>query len=168
MHNTMYYYLKERQMLRVCKELCPATGRTQRVLYLTGIRNSESARRVKREEMRREGAIVWVNPMLHWTSEDMNTYRRIHQVPRNEVSDLLHMSGECLCGAFAKPDELEMIEDWFPGVVAEIRELEDEAKEKGVDRCTWGWGHKKELPSKTGPMCAACDLRYDQPSLFDE
>jgi 3'-phosphoadenosine 5'-phosphosulfate sulfotransferase (PAPS reductase)/FAD synthetase len=164
-HRYMYFFLKERQMRKVRNELCPAGARTQRVIYLSGIRRSESKRRAKREEIRREESVLWVNPMLHWTAEDLNTYRKIHEVPRNEVADLIHMSGECLCGAFAKPGELDEIGYWFPEVAQEIRDLEAEAAAKGVGRCAWGWGYKKEAPSKTGPMCSACDLRYEKDQL---
>jgi hypothetical protein len=47
------------------------------------------------------------------------------------------MSGECLCGAFAKPGELEMIRFFFPDTAAEIDELERKAK-AAKKHCVWG------------------------------
>lgn len=168
-HNYMYFFLKDRQMRQIRDELCPEGARTQRVIYLSGIRRSESSRRSKHQKINRQKSVLWVSPLIGWTTEDMNTYRRTYDVPRNEVSDLIHMSGECLCGAFAKPGELDEIGYWFPGVAAQIRDLEDQARNAGVARCTWGWGHQKQPPSETGPMCSSCDLRYekDQQTLFD-
>lgn len=31
-----------------------------------------------------------------------------------------HMSGECLCGAFAKPGELDEIRFWYPAMADEL------------------------------------------------
>ena len=89
-------------------------------------------------------------------------------MPRNEVSALLHMSGECLCGAFAHEGELDEIGDWSPDVAVGIRALEEEALAAGIppERCRWGWGAGRERPSRTGPMCSSCDARSQQMDLF--
>lgn len=65
----------------------------------------------------------------------------------NEVTDFLHMSGECLCGAYAHPGELQEIEMWYPAVAAEIRALEKEAAERGIPQCTWGRGDGRHCQS---------------------
>src|SRR5690606_32380503 len=104
-------------------------------LFIAGRRRAESARRKSRElpEFEREGSIVWVSPLVHWTNDDMAEYRRrFPDCPRNEVSDMIHMSGECLCGAFAGPNELEEIGFFFPDVKAEIHALEAEVKAAGI------------------------------------
>ena len=56
-------------------------------------------------------------------------------VPRNPVVDLIHKSGECLCGAFAKPNELREIEYWYPEVGKRIRDLEAKVRAAGFP---WG------------------------------
>lgn len=114
--------------------------------------------------MNREGSVVWVSPLVNWTKTDMNTYREMMgDVPRNEVSDLIHMSGECLCGAFAKKNEIEEIGMWFPEVVEEIRALEAEVLASGnvpEKRCVWGWGAGTPVPDgPSGPLCTSCDAR---------
>jgi len=73
------------------------------------------------------------------------------------------MSGECLCGAFAKPNELEEIAFWFPDVAQEIHDLEHEVAATGKfkpERCRWGWGHQKGAPEgqKAGGFCSSCTL----------
>jgi hypothetical protein len=66
--------------------------------------------------------------MLNWTKMDLNAYRRrFADVPRNEVSALLHMSGECLCGCFGHPDELEEIRMWFPEAAEYLDDLMQQA-----------------------------------------
>ena len=176
MHWLMYQRLKERSLEKVRNEIVTAPRR-ECVIFLAGRRRLESPRRKQRSKdqairpVERKGSIVWVSPLHNWSALDMNAYRRKHpDVPRNEVADLLHMSGECLCGAFAEAGELDEIGDWFPEVAAEIRTLESEALAAGIPelKCRWGWGAGKERPSRTGPLCSSCDLRFAQLELFDE
>ena len=99
-----------------------------------------------------------------WTKLDMNTYRLMFKdVPVNEVSDLIHMSGECLCGAFAKPDELEEIRQWFPDTAAEIDSLQAEVEAAGWKAPYSRWGHGNGRPSKVGALCSSCEI----PGQFD-
>lgn len=137
-HMLMYTRLKERG-LRAVRRRFVRQPRRERIIFLTGMRLFESSRRMRNAEPhRREGSVVWVNPIGHWTNAHMAEYRKRHaDVPRNEVSDILHMSGECLCGAFAKPGELEWIAQFFPDTAQRIRDLEAKAKEAGV-HCVWG------------------------------
>lgn len=171
-HFKMFQRLKERAIMLARADLV-TRPRTERLVFLAGRRKDESARRSNIPLWEREGSVVWVSPLAMWTKLDLNTYRLMHAVPRNEVSDLIHMSGECLCGAFAKKGELEEIAHWYPETVAEIRALEAEVyaaragdEEDGglsPERCTWGWGayraDRKKLASKhTGALCSSCTL----------
>ena len=177
MHYFVYQRLKERALESVRRELVEYPYQ-QRVIFLAGRRADESGRRKglgSKDPIERRGSTVWVSPLVNWTKVDLNAYRRVYaDVPRNEVSDLLHMSGECLCGAFAHSGELEEIEMWFPEVAAEIRQLEKEvaevAAEQGIapERCKWGWGAGKEKPSKVGDLCSSCDARFEQLPLTAE
>lgn len=165
-HWLMYTRLKERALERVRNQLV-ANPRRERVIFLAGRRAEESARRRKRlgeergmDPVERKGSIVWVSPLTHWSKLDLNAYRKeFPDCPRNEVADLLHMSGECLCGAFAKAGELEEIAWWFPEAAAEIRKLEATAEELGLEHCKWGWGAGKERASRSGPLCSSCEYR---------
>jgi 3'-phosphoadenosine 5'-phosphosulfate sulfotransferase (PAPS reductase)/FAD synthetase len=171
MHYMMYQRLKERSLEKVRRDLVEFPMH-QRVIFLAGRRADESDRRKGlrvKDPIERRGSTIWVSPLLNWTKLDLNAYRRVYpDVPSNEVSDLLHMSGECLCGAFAHTDELDEIETWFPETAREIRELEHEVEAASVappQRCRWGWGAGKERPSKVGLMCSSCDARYEQLAL---
>ena len=173
-HWMMYQRLKERALEQVRNQLV-TDPRRQRVIFLAGRRHSESTRRTGRfragqlATVERKGSIVWVSPILTWSKLDLNAYRRTYpSVPRNEVAALLHMSGECLCGAFSRTGELDEIGDWFPDVAAGIRRLELAALDAGIppQRCRWGWGAGQEPRSRTGPLCSTCDARYQQIPLF--
>jgi hypothetical protein len=113
--------------------------------------------------------VVWVSPLVDWTTLDLTTYRLMQgDVPVNEVSDLIHMSGECCCGSFAKLGEREELAFWFPEVLDRIESLEAAIADR-VDipahRRRWGWGantrepHPVE-PARSGPLCSSCDSRF--------
>lgn len=141
-HRIMYNKLKERGLRQIRRELV-TDPRRQRVVFVSGLRRTESARRKDRPPVGREGSVVFCNPITHWTKLDLNEYRRrFPDVPRNEVADCLHMSGECLCGAFAHKGFLDEIAFFYPAVAAEIRALEDEAAARGIERCRWGSGRR--------------------------
>lgn len=184
-HGRMFQRLKERALRKVRRDLV-THGRRERVLFIAGRRRDESARRASRSipEFEVEGSVVWVSPLVHWTNADMAAYRRRHiDVPHNEVSDMIHMSGECLCGAFAGPGELDEIGFFFPETRADIEALEAEAREAGIPepRCRWGWGaHRDAIKvaeaeakgrgvsltvvldewfAPGGRLCSSCDAR---------
>lgn len=174
MHFKMFTRLKERALMQIRSELV-ANPRKERVVFLAGRRRTESQRRANVPTVERRGSTVWVSPLVNWTKLDLNTYRLMAgDVPRNEASDLIHMSGECLCGAFAAPGEREEIDQWFPVALDEIRELEALIADRDdipEHRKTWGWGAdpaKKALdgaPSKSGLLCSSCDDRFQ--AAFD-
>ena len=173
MHYKMYQRLKERGLIEVRREFV-SNGRDQRVFFLAGRRRSESERRRFIAAHERRGSIVWASPLLPWTKWDLNTYRQMHEdtdrpVPTNPVSAKLHMSGECLCGAFAKPHELDEIDYWYPETAQVIRDLEAEVKAAGHPEplCQWGWGSMHPIDPrqvrKSGMLCSGCDALFEVP-----
>ncbi|MFD7077153.1 phosphoadenosine phosphosulfate reductase family protein [Nocardioides sp. NPDC059952] len=167
-HFKMYQRLKERALEEVRRQLV-SDPRSQRVVFLAGRRRSESARRVAVPAAERRGSTVWVAPLVNWTKLDLNTYRLMNDdVPVNQVTDLIHMSGECLCGSFASPGEREELESWFPEFGQEIARLERAIADRTdipAHRRRWGWGATvreaklQETPSAVGQLCTSCDER---------
>jgi 3'-phosphoadenosine 5'-phosphosulfate sulfotransferase (PAPS reductase)/FAD synthetase len=161
-HRKMYNRLKERALELAMRE--HKKGWYDKVLLITGVRLEESTRRMGTvQPINKKGSQTWVAPIVHFSSSDKNKYISENNLPRNEVVDLLHMSGECLCGAFAKPNELEWLEFCgFKEEVNRIRELEEKAKEVGVP-CKWGHRPPKEEDqnqlSMDMPMCIGCEER---------
>jgi 3'-phosphoadenosine 5'-phosphosulfate sulfotransferase (PAPS reductase)/FAD synthetase len=161
-HIYPYSRLKERQVDRLVREHKQERG--DRVALLTGVRRAESQRRMGwAEPVNRQGAKVWVNPLLEWSDEDMRAYRERFRLPQSDVAALLHRSGECNCGAFAKPGEREMIAGLFPEFEAWLADLERKAEEAGALNCRWGkrpprnYGpDQMRLDTAPGPMCVGC------------
>lgn len=170
MHYKMFQRLKERALDQVRRELV-TNPRRERIVFIAGRRRTESQRRAHVPISERRGSVVWVSPLVNWTKLDLTTYRLIAgDVPHNKASDLIHMSGECLCGAFAAPGERQEIDYWFPVALDEIRELEALIANRDDipdHRKTWGWGAdpaKKALdhgaPSRAGILCSSCEDRF--------
>lgn len=158
-HSYMYINLKERCVDRLVRE--HKTRWNDRIGLITGVRLSESDRRMGHvEPVKRDGCQLWIAPILHWDDDDKIEYMARYSIPRNPVTDKLCMSGECLCGAFAKKEELVDIEESYPATAAVIHELQREAEAIGV-HCKWGTrppGARKK-PSAGGMLCHQCNIR---------
>ena len=158
-HRYMYARLKERP-LRMLMRAHPGVK-----LLVTGVRSSESTRRMGhvqpiKVETRNK---VWVAPCHTWDAARQAAYMAAHQIPRNRVKDCLGMSGECLCGAFAKKGELDRIRAFAPAVAARIDALEQEIRYIHP----WGWEDRPPRlrapprddmePSETPVLCTGCE-----------
>lgn len=190
-HRVMYRRLKDEPLQRFRREIVGDNGRRDKIVLLGGMRWAETARRFRNAtEVDRDGAIIWVSPIVGWTNVHMREYRARHRcnevhehaahrlctpeaLPLNEVSAVLHMSGECLCGAYAKPGEIDEITTWYPHAAAPLRELEAEAKAAGIAACRWGQappGCERDR-SNVGPagrMCKSCTPGAGQLDVTDE
>jgi 3'-phosphoadenosine 5'-phosphosulfate sulfotransferase (PAPS reductase)/FAD synthetase len=161
-HSMVYGRLKERCLRQLVRE--HKTGRRDRVLLVSGIRRQESRRRMGYDEpIQADGARVWVAPLLNWSHDDKHAYLDAHALDRNPVVERLCMSGECLCGAFARKGELDEIAFWYPQAAARIRALEEKAAAVGVP-CRWGQKPPNGGRARTEPavgLCWSCEAKKD-------
>lgn len=158
-HLFMYTQLKQRCVERLVRE--HKVGWFDRIGLITGVRLSESTRRMGHvTPVQRNGAQLWISPILHWDDDDKIEYMARYGIPRNPVTDKLCMSGECLCGAFAKKEELVDIEEHYPEAAAVIHGLQREAEAAGV-HCKWGTRPPSSKAKATagGMMCSSCNQR---------
>jgi 3'-phosphoadenosine 5'-phosphosulfate sulfotransferase (PAPS reductase)/FAD synthetase len=159
-HNTVYFWLKQRQVRRLVRE--HKVGRRGRVVLVSGIRKAESERRmaaVMAQPIHRIGAQVWVNPILSWTKADCHDFMAAQGLARNPVVDLLHRSGECLCGALAHHSEIRDIELWYPAAAAEIHGYESLARERGHIEDVWARRLRRVSRQQLRldlPLCSSC------------
>jgi 3'-phosphoadenosine 5'-phosphosulfate sulfotransferase (PAPS reductase)/FAD synthetase len=136
-HLKMYNRLKEKPWRQLHREL--KRDREHKVMYVSGVRKQESKLRKKRVTQLQiwEGTKLIVAPIWDFSKTKVGKYMADNNLKRNPVVDMLHMSGECLCGAYAKPGELEELRDWgFDEVVAQIEGLE----KKVMKLHPWKWG----------------------------
>lgn len=135
-HGMMYNRLKERQLRRLARDFDATPA--EPIMLVSGIRAEESSRRMRTttQAIDPQGRTVWVAAFYQLTGIDCGEYMQREGIRRNEVKDLIHMSGECLCGAYAHPGELKEIELWYPETAAEIRRIEARVRAAGFP---WGW-----------------------------
>ncbi|MEU7699237.1 hypothetical protein [Streptomyces sp. NPDC039028] len=186
-HGVMYRRLKDEPLQRLRGELLGGRGRGRNVVYLSGMRWAETDRRFRNaEEVDREGSLLWVCPIVHFTDAHMREYRARYRcqfphehaehhlctpdaLPLNEVTAHLHMSGECLCGAFAKPGELDEIGFFYPEVAQQHRDLEQQVEAAGIAACKWGQRpHGGRKSGGAGRLCKKCDGIDGQTDLLAE
>lgn len=140
-HNKMYNRLKERQLERLERD-CGACMRSEnnprRVMFVTGCRSDESVRRMANtKEVDPDGRRVWVAAIHDWSKLDTTELIAHTRSTRNPVVDLIHKSGECLCGAYAQRGELHELGTWDLTRSAhnEIIRIQN----KVMQKFPWGW-----------------------------
>lgn len=168
-HGRAYTRLKERMLDRLLRDAKGGHPRNSRVLALSGIRQAESARRANRSPITRRGSLVFTNPLIEWTNQEMADYRDQHDLRLSDVAALLHRSGECNCGAYADAEERGMLASLWPEWFDQrIGALEREAKRLGLSHCRWGAGREGLATETTGELCSSCDAMAEQRRLFEE
>ena len=159
-HTFAYQRLKERPLNQYLAWRKQRQHWRSKVLLFSGIRRAESVKRMKiaNKAIDSDGVKLWVAPFLDWTMADLELWREGHDIPRNPVADVLHFSGECLCGANAAEDELEFLATFFPAAAKDIFRWQRLADRLGIERSRWGerWC---EPAGETGPACGECQMR---------
>lgn len=159
-HRFMYSKLKERQLRRLARDF--AATPAEPMMLVSGVRQEESTRRMGNTKLLdAQGRTIWVAPFIAMTAIDCGEYMQREGIRRNQVKDLTHMSGECLCGAYAHPGELKELELWYPEDAANIRRIEAKVRAAGFP---WGW---EEQPP---PWWSARKLaaKFGQADAFEE
>jgi len=163
-HSSQYHVLKEEGLEKAIAQL---RGKAKAIILVSGIRKEESKRRMRnaisvpyREELDKHR--IWTAPILEFTALDVEDYIQSHELPENQVVRLLHRSGECLCGALARPEELKEVALWYPAIAKRIWALERACHEK---RLPYAWGAKRvdfpPIEQMELPLCQDCELKWD-------
>jgi 3'-phosphoadenosine 5'-phosphosulfate sulfotransferase (PAPS reductase)/FAD synthetase len=164
-HTKMFNRLKERA-IRALRNDHPGGH----VMLISGMRKQESARRMrlKAEPIQKDGRLIWCAPFFYWDHDQIRDYRAAHlsHVPKNPAREYLCMSGECLCGAYARKGELVQIETFFPETGRYLRDLERRVRGAGFP---WGWDEsppewwvRMQKAKKAGQADAFEEERADQ------
>lgn len=141
----------------------------------SGVRRNESKRRVGNTQPFGvwEGVPIFC-PIYDWTDDEVWAYFNYKGFERAPAYSTLQISGDCLCGAFARKDELEAIRFHYPELGQRLDSLGDRIKDRHPTKCKWGWGADLiNLPgagyvktSKQRLICVECgDTQSD---LFEE
>lgn len=168
-HGMMYTSLKERQLDKLAT-ICNGYGTAANLHLWTGVRSSESRRRMGHVEPVQEAERwIWHAPIHDWSKADCEEYIEKHDLPQNPIWDALGRSGDCFCGCFGNPSEkidlraagYESHAEW----IESLEEAVEEALDVPDERAVWGWGALSEeeqravaaeLDPAQMPLCSGC------------
>ncbi len=157
MHNMFMNYLKMRGV-RLWKKMHPGEQ------LASGVRQEESARRlaIVEPESIIEGVRVEA-PIFDWSTQKVWDYISANNIPKSPGYKTLHLSGDCLCGAFAHPEERQILQTFHPDVWKRLKLLEDYLEASGIVKNQWAWkwgnrGGPKKTESSTAERlaCETC------------
>ena len=134
------------------------------VALISGIRKKESKRRMKTQTGRTTQdksckKMFFVSPLFDWKTEEVWAYLNDNNLEVSPCYKALHLSGDCLCGAYAQTGEAELIKTFYPEVAKQIAELEKCCKNKFNK-----WGNHSSMQGSLNQqkmenfMCADCEI----------
>lgn len=108
-HKYAFRKLKERAIRAI--HMLYKIERSDRTLFLSGMRRAESVDRASADEHHRDGNsnIFYVAPIVHWSDEQVTRYRIENDFPENPFYSTVRGSGDCQCnwGNFIDYETLE-------------------------------------------------------------
>lgn len=122
-HKYMYANLKEKPLQR----FVAMHDDDETIAFVSGVREDESQNRIENIDdtgIQETIGAVWVAPIMAWTDKHVHEYRDEESLDDNPVVNKMHMSGECLCGAYADRRELEMLKLFYPNTARFIENVE--------------------------------------------
>jgi 3'-phosphoadenosine 5'-phosphosulfate sulfotransferase (PAPS reductase)/FAD synthetase len=145
-HKIYFYYLKQNAFRAVVAHYKKHTH--DRIMFVTGVRRSESKERANTPESERYGSNVWCNPLVNWSEQDIHLYRLEHDLPENPFYHITNNSGDCMCNWHTNIP-LASVKGAARDIIAP---LDKQCREQ------FGYGYGEE-PSKGAKQEAAGQLR---------
>ncbi len=137
-HTWVFNELKWKPLREFRKET-----KERKICFLSGVRRKESrrrmgtVRRVYRDPSDSTGRMLWAAPLIDWSTPRVLEYLRERGIKISPAYGKIGISGDCLCGAYARSGEAELIAKHYPEVAEQIRKLEESVKHRSEQR-TWG------------------------------
>jgi len=172
-HGMMYTSLKERQLDKLAT-VCSGFGNAANLHLWTGVRSSESERRMAHVEPVQEAdRWTWHAPIHDWSKQKCREYIEKNDLPENPIWDELGRSGDCFCGCFGNPTEkIDLLAGGYESHAEWIETLEETAREVldiPDERSVWGWAALSEseqravaaeLDPAQMPLCSGCGYDF--------
>lgn len=167
-HGYAYHVLKAGPFRKAISEHMRKGKRDITVMLINGARGAtESARRgrTKKHIWNRDPSQdknIWVNPILHFTTEQRNDFLHSRRVLINPVCIQLDRSGECLCGTMQEPALRHEAAALYPKWGEWLNSLRAKVMaiwpwDWGQDMPKWVQSQKKGQHDMFMPMCVGCE-----------
>jgi 3'-phosphoadenosine 5'-phosphosulfate sulfotransferase (PAPS reductase)/FAD synthetase len=105
-----------------------------------------------------EGAPI-IAPIYDWSTDKVWEFFHDRGFERAPAYSTLQISGDCLCGAFAREGEREALEFHYPAIGERFRALTAQLGHRVESgRNLWGWGWKQPVKKdrQTSALCVEC------------
>jgi len=168
-HQQTMIELKWKPMDRFVKDKLKELGakRHERICLISGTRAKESARRMKHASPitidPSNNRMFFFAPLYYWSTPEVFAYKKEKGYKISPSYETLHLSGDCLCGAFAQKGEAEMIALFYPDMADYIAHLEKVANKDHKGSNGWGNGSTmkgaKSQKRIEGFICADCEIK---------
>ena len=150
----------------------PDTSLLRRAHDASGVREGESVKRAASTKPvgHWENAPI-LAPIYDWTTDETWAFFRDRGFERAPAYSTLQISGDCLCGAYAREDEAAALAFHYPEIAARFAALGACVKDKFPKRCEWGWGWKQPIKAAQGGeamICVECAPRDLFPETLEE
>lgn len=123
-HSMVMGYLKWHPMRTWARQ-----HRQEQFAFVSGRRAKESNRRgaimSKSGTIEHTEKMTFIAPLFHWTDTDIWNYIKDNDLQRCPVYETLHISGDCLCGAFSELGEMFIIKVFHKQLYDFLLSLED-------------------------------------------
>ena len=162
-HNQVFRFLKKKALVGF---VMSQTENKQRIAYISGVRRGESKRRLDNAQIigidEDTPRIVWIAPVYYWSTKATYSFIKKQGFELSESYTMLHISGDCLCGAFAGKDEAGLINAFYPDTGEQIIQIECVAFKSHKGRKNWGNGEsmaavKSQKKLSEAFACAECN-----------
>ncbi len=97
------------------------------ITFISGRRKKESKRRMRMKSVTASNVMErmkFFSPIFDWETVDVWDYIKKHNLKRSPIYETMHMSGDCMCGAFSKRGESQWLNIFHPEIAKRFLELE--------------------------------------------
>ena len=120
---------------------------------ISGTRKFESDRRaINTRPISKDGNFFFCSPFFNKQDSEVYKYLLENGLKKTPVHDILGMSGECMCGCYAKVGERELVKQLDPDLDAYFTSLEKRIPVEGTAKAKlspiWGQGPVKQQKEK--------------------
>lgn len=158
MHSAVMGFLKWHPIRKWTREQ-KKEGRD--IVFISGRRKKESARRMRmksnKEKVTTEGMTFW-SYIFNMTTSQVWEYINEFELERSPTYSTMHLSGDCLCGAFSSKGESDWLSVFHPEMAARFRDLEKKYGGKwGNQISLTDMQHQTKLDDLVCSECAQVD-----------
>lgn len=166
-HNQAFRFLKKKALVGFVMD--QTTGK-EKIGFISGIRRKESKRRMQNSQLigidEDTPRIIWIAPIYYWTTEEAFKFVKNSDYKLSESYTMLHLSGDCLCGAYASRDELGLLATFYKDTGKQIEKIEKIAFKGHSGSQNWGsGGNMKSIKEQTklseSFVCSECEINSE-------